>query len=150
MLIIVVIYLLRHVWLFVTPWTAVCQASLSSTISPSLLKLMSIESVMTSSYLILCCHFLVLPSIFPSIKVFSNESALCIRWPNYWTFSIIPSYEYPELISFQIVWLDLLIVQGTLKSLLQNHNSNALILWWSAYFMAQLPHTYMTIGKTIA
>ena len=146
----VAVCLLRHVWLFVTPWTAARQASLSSTTTPSSLKLVSIESVTTSSYLVLCCHFLVLSSIFPSIRVISSESALCIRWPSYWTFSIIPSYAYPEWISFQIDWLDLLVVQGTLKSLLQNHNSNALILWWSAYFMAQLPHTYMTIGKTIA
>ena len=149
MLIVVVINLLRHVWLFVIPWTAACQASLSCTISLSLLKLMLIESVTTSNYLILCCHFLVLPWIFPSIKVVSNESALCIRWPNYWRFSIISSYKYP-LISFWIDWLDLLVVQGTVKSLLQNHSSNAPILWWPAFLTVQLPHTCMTVGKTIA
>ena len=148
-MLIVVIHLLIHVWLFVIPWTTACQAFLSFTISPTLLKLMSIESVMASNYLILCCHFL-LPWIFPSIKVFSNESALCIRWPKYWSFSIIPSYKYPELISFRIDLLDLLVVQGTLKSLLQNHSSNAPTLRWSAFFTVQLTHTYMTIGKTIA
>ena len=115
---------LSHVWLFVTPWTATCQSSLSFTISWSLLKLMSIESVMLSNYLILCCSLLLLPSIFPSISLFSNESALRIRWPKYWnfSFSICPSNEYSGLTSFRIDWFDLLAVQGTLKSLLQQHN----------------------------
>ena len=125
---------LRHVWLFATPWTAAHQASLSITNSWSLLKLMSIESVMPSNYLILCRPLLLLPSIFPSIRVFSNESALCIRWPKYWSFSfnISPSNEYSGLISFRMDWLDLLAVQGTRKSLLQHHSSNASILWRSA------------------
>ena len=142
---------LSHVRLFVTPWTAACQASLSITNSWSLLKLMSIESVMTSNHLILCRRLLP-PSIFPSIKVFSNESLLHIRWPKYWSFSfsISPSYENSELISFRIDWLDLLAVQGTLKSLLQHHSSKASILWGSAFFMVQLSHPYMTAGKTIA
>ena len=115
---------LSHVQLFVTPWTAACQASLSITNSWNLLKLMSIESVMPSNHLILCHPLLLLPSIFPNIRVFSNESALHIRWPKYWTFSfsIIPSNEYSVLISFRMDWLDLLAVQGTLKSLLQHHN----------------------------
>ena len=142
---------LSHVWLFVTPWTAACQASLSITSSWSLLKLMSIESVMPSNCLILC-HPLLLPSIFPSIRVFSNESALCIRWPKYrsFSFSISPSNEYSGLISFRIDWLDLLAVQGTLKSLLQHHSSKASILQCSAFFIVQLSHPYMTTGKTIA
>ena len=114
------IQLLSHIWLIATPWTPACQASLSFTISQSLLKLMSIESVMPSSHLILCCPLLLLPSIFPSIRVFSNESALCIRWPKYWSFSfsISPSKEYSGFISFRIDWFDLLAVQGTFKSLL--------------------------------
>ena len=122
---------LSHVQLFVTPWTAACQASLSITKSQSLPRLMSIESVMTSNHLILCCHLLLLLSIFPSIRVFSNESALCIRLPKYWSFSfsISPSNEYSGLISFRIDWLDLLAVQGTVKSLLQHHSSKASILW---------------------
>ena len=111
-----VVHTLSHVWLFVTPWTAVCQPSLSFTISQGLLKLMSIESVMLSDHRILCHPFLLLPSIFPSIRVFSNESAFHIRWPKYWNFSISPSSEYSGLISFRIHWLDLLGVQGTLKS----------------------------------
>ena len=113
---------------------------------------MSIESVIPSSHLILCCTLLLLPSIFPSIRVFSNESALCIRWPKYWRFSfnISPSNEYPGLISFRMDWLDLLSVQGTLKSLLQHHSSKASILWHSAFFIVQLSHPYMTTGKTIA
>ena len=121
---------LSRVWLFVTPWTAACQASLSITNSWSLLKLMSIESVMPSNHLILCHPLLLLPSIFPSIRVFSNESALHMRWPKYWSFSfnISPSYEYPGLIPFRMDWLDLLAVQGTLKSLLQHHSSKASIL----------------------
>ena len=125
---------LTHVWLFATPWTATYQASPSFTFSRSLLKLMSIESVMPSNHLILC-HPLLLPSIFPSIRVFSNESALCIKWPKYWSFSISPSNEYSGLISFKIDWFDLLAVQGTLKSLLQHHSSERSILWCSAFFM---------------
>ena len=134
-----------------TPWTAACQASLSITNSQSLPKLMSIESVMPSSHLILC-HPLLLPLIFPSIKVFSNESVLCIRWPQYWSFSfnISPSNEHSGLISFSMDWLDLLAVQGTLKSLSQHRSSKASILWCSAFFIVQLSHPYMTTGKTIA
>ena len=132
--------------------TAVLQASLSITNSRSLLKLMSIESVMASNYLILCCPLLLLPSIFPSIRVFSNESILHIRWPKYWSFSfsISPSNVYSGLISFRMDWLDLLAVQGTLKSLLQHHSSKASILWRSTFFIVQLSHPYMTAGKTIA
>ena len=128
-----------RVQLFATPWTAARQASLSITNSRGLLKLMSIESVMPSNYLILCWP-LLLPSIFPSIMVFSNESALCIRWPKYWSFSfnISPSDEHSGLISFRMDWLDLLAVQGTLKSLLQHHNSKASVLQCSAFFTAQL------------
>ena len=128
------------------------QASLSFTISWSWLKLMSIELVVPSNHLILCRPFLLLPSIFPSIRVFSNESVLCIRWPKYWSFSlrISPSNEYSGLISFRIDLLDLLAVQGTLKSLLQHHNSKASILLHSAFFIVQLSHPYMTTGKTIA
>ena len=137
---------LSHVWLFVTPRTAACQASLSITNSQSLLKLMSIKSVMPSSHLILCCPLLLLPPIPPSIRVFSNESTLHMRWPKYWSFSfnISPSNEYPGLISFRMDWLDLLAVQGTLKSLLQHHGSKASILQCSAFFTAQLSHPYMT------
>ena len=133
-------------------WTAARQASLSITNSRSLLKLMSIESVMPSSHLIFCHPLLLLPSIFPSIRVFSNESALRIRWPKYWSFSfsISPSNEYSGLISFRIDWLDLLPVQGTLKSLLQHHSSKASILQCSAFFMVQLSDPYMTTRKTIA
>ena len=136
---------------FVTPWTAARQASLSFTISWRLLKLMSIESVMPSNHLLLC-HPLLLPSIFPSIRVFSNESALHIRWPKYWSFSfsISPSNEYSRLISFWMDLFDLLAVQGTLKSLLQHHRLKAWILWCSAFFMVQLSYPYMTTGKTIA
>ena len=143
---------LSRVWLFVTPWTATCQASVSITNSWSLLKLMSIESVIPSNHLILYCPLLLLPSIFPSIRVFSNESALCIRWPKYWSFSfhISPSNEPPGLISFRMDWLDLLAVRGTLKNLLQHHSSKASILWRSAFFTVQLSHPYMTTGKTIA
>ena len=111
---------------------------------------MSIESVMPSNYLILCCPFLLLPSIFPSIRAFSNEPVLCIRWPKYWNFSISPSNEQPGLISFRMDWLDLLAGQGTLQSLLQHHSSKALILRHSAFFIVQLSHPYMTTGKTIA
>ena len=134
---------------FATPWTASRQASLSITNSQSLLKLMSIESVMPSNHLILCRPLLSLSSIFPSIRVFSNESALHIRWPKYWSFSfnISPSKEYSELISFKMDWLDLLAVQGTLKSLLQHHNSKASILRHSAFIIAQLSYPYMTTGK---
>ena len=133
---------LSHVWLFATPWTAAFQASLSITNSQSLLKLMSIESVMPSNHLILYHPLLLLPSIFPSIRVFSNESVLRIRWPKYWSFSfsISPSNEYSGLISFRMDWLDLLAAQGTLKSLLQHHNSKAFILWHLAFFMVQLSH----------
>ena len=125
---------------------------MSITNSQSLLRLMSIESVMPSNYLILCCPLLLLPPIFPSIRVFSNESGLPIRWPQYWSFSfnIIPSNEHPGLISFRIDWLDRLAVQETLKSLLQHHSSKASILRCSAFFMVQLSHPYMTTGKTIA
>ena len=132
-----------------TPWTAARQASLSITNSRILLKLMSTESVMPSNHLILCHPLLLLPSIFPSIRVFSNESALRIRWPKYWSFnfSISHSSEYLGLISFRMDWLDLLAVQGTLKSLLQHHSSKASILQCSAFFMVQLSHPYMTTGK---
>ena len=115
-----------------------CQASLTFTISWSLLKLVSIESVMLSNYLILCCPLLLLPSIFPSIRIFSNESVVCIRWPKYWSFSISPSSEYSRLISFRIDWFDFLAVQGTLKNFLQHHSSKVLILWHSSFFMVQL------------
>ena len=143
---------LSHVRLFVTPWTAACQASLSIINSQSPPKLMSIESVMPSNHLILYHPLLLLPSIPPSIRVFSNESALHIRWPQYWSFSISisPSNEHPGLISFRMDWLDLLSVQGTLRSLLQHHSSKASILWCSAFFTVQLSHPYMTTGKTIA
>ena len=129
---------LSRVRLFVTPWTAASQASLSTTNSWRLPKIMSIESVIPSNHFILCCPLLLLPSIFPSIRVFSNESALCIRWPKYWSFSISPSNEYSGLISFRIEWFDLLVVQGTLKSLLQHHSSKASIVWHSAFFIVQL------------
>ena len=134
------------------PWIAACQASLSITNSRSSLKLTSIESVMPSSHLILCHPLLLLPPIPPSIRVFSNESALHMRWPKYWSFSfsISPSKEYPGMISFRMDWLDLLAVQGTLKSLLQHHNSEASILRCSTFFTIQLLHPYMTTGKTIA
>ena len=135
-----------------TPWTTTCQASLSITNSRSLPKLMSIESVMPSSHLILCHPLLLWPSIFPNIRVFSNESALCIRWPKYWSFSIniSTSNEHTELTSFRMDWLDLLAVQGTLKSLLEHHSSKASILLRSAFFIVQLSHPYMTTRKTIA
>ena len=146
------VQLLSHVWLFVTPWSTAHQASLSITSSRSLLKLMPIESVMPSSRLILCCLLLLLPPIPPSIRVFSNESTLHMRWTKYWSFSfsISPSNEHPGLISFRMDWLDLLAVQGTLKSLLQHHTSKASIFWRSAFFTVQLSHPYMTTGKTIA
>ena len=134
MVLFAVVHLLRHVRLFATPWTAACQASLSITNSRSLLKLMFIEWVTPSNRLVLCHSLLLLPSIFPRTKVFSNESTLVMRWPKYWSFSFsnIPSKEIPGLISFRMDWLDLLAVQGTLKSLLQHHSSKASILWRSA------------------
>ena len=134
-----------------TPWTAARQASLSITNSWSLLKLMSIELVMPSNHLIHCHLLLLLPSIFPSIRVFSSDSILCIRWPNYWSFSfsISPSNEHPALISFRMDWLDLLAVQGTLKSLLQHCTSKASIFQCSAFFIVQVSHPHMTTGKTI-
>ena len=145
------VQLLSHVWLFATLWTAARQASLSITNSRGLPKLMSIELVIPSNHLILCHPLLLLPSIFPSIRVFSNESVLRIRWPKYWSFSfsISPSNEHPGLISFRIDWSDLLAVQGTLKSLLQHHSSKASILWCSAFFIIQVSHPYMTTGKII-
>ena len=146
------VQLLSRFWLFATPWTAALQASLSITNSQSLPKFMSIESVIPSNHVILCCPLLLLPSIFPNIRVFLNESVLHIRWPKYWSFSfsISPSNEDSGLISFKMDWLDLLAVQGTLKSLLQHHSSKASILWHSAFFIAQLSYLYITTGKTIA
>ena len=143
---------LSHVQLFATPWTSAHQASLSTTNSQSSHKPMPIESVMPSNHLIFHHPLFLLPSIFPSVRVFSNESALHMRWPKYWnfSFSISPSNEYSGLISFRMDWLDLLPVQGTLKSLLQHHSSKASILWHSAFFIVQLSHPYMTAGKTIA
>ena len=136
----------------VTPWTAARQASLSITNSQSSLKLMSIESGMSSNRLILCCPLLLLPPIPPNIRVFSNESTLCMRWPKYWSFSFSfsPSNEHPGLISLRIDWLDLLAVQGTLKSLLQHHSSKASILCRPAFFTVQRSHPYMTTGKTMS
>ena len=135
-----------RVRLFVTPWTVAGKASLSITNSRSLLKLMSIQSMMPSNHLIFCCPLLLPPSVFPSIRVFSNESALHIRWPKYWSFSfsISPSNEYSGLVSFRMDLLDLLAVQGTLKSLLQHHSSKASIIWHSAFFIVQLAYPYMT------
>ena len=143
---------LSRVQLFVTPWTATRQASLSITNSQSLLKLMSIMSVMPFNHLILCHPFILLPSIFPSIRVFSNESVLHIRWPKYWSFSfsISPSNEYSGLISFRMDWLYLLDVQGTIKNLLQHYSSKASVLRCSALFIVQLSHPYMPTGKIIA
>ena len=143
---------LSHVLLFVTPWTVACQASLSITNSWSSSKLMSTESVMPSNNLSLCHPLLLLHSILPSIRVFSNESVLHIRWPKHWSFnfSISPFNEYSGLIFFRIDWFDLLIVYRTLKSLLQHHSSKASILWCSAFFTVQLSHPYMTTGKSIA
>ena len=139
---------LSSTWLFVTPLTAASQDSLSITNSWSLLKLMSTESVMPSNHLILCCSLLLPPSIFPSIRVFSKESVLHIRWPKYWSFSynISPSNEYSGLIAFRMHWLDLLAVQGTLKTLLQYHSSKPSILEWSAFFIVQFSYPYMTTG----
>ena len=147
----VVVQSLSCVRLLATPWTAACQATPCVTISQSLLKLTSIESVMPSNHLIFCRPLFLLPSIFPSIRIFSNELALRIRCPKYWSFSfsISPSSEYSELISFRMDWLDLLAVQGTLKSLLQHHSSKASILHHSVFFLVQLSHPYMTTGKTI-
>ena len=147
----IVVQSLSFVPLFVTPWTTTHQASLSFTSSWSLLQLMSLESVMPSNHLILCHPLLLLHTIFPSIRVFSSESGLCIRWPKYWSFSfsLSPSNEYSGLISFNTDWLYLLAVQGILKSLLQHHSSKASILGCSGFFMVQLSHPYMTIGKTI-
>ena len=143
---------LSRLRLFATPWIAAHQASLSITNARSPSKPMSIELVMPSNHVILCRPLLLLPSIFPSIRVFSNESALHMRWPKYWSFSfnISPSNEHPGLISFRMDWLDLLAVQGTLKSLLQHHSSKASILLHSAFFIVQLSHPYMTTGKSIA
>ena len=145
------VQLLSRVQLVATPWAAACQASLSITKAPRLLKLMSIESVKPSNHLILCRPLLLLPSIFPSIRVFSNESVLPIRWPKHWSFnfSFSPSNEYSKLISFRIDWVDLLAARGTLKSLLQHHSSKASILQCSAFLMVQLFHPYTTTGKTI-
>ena len=146
------IHLLSRVRHFATPWTVARQASLSITNSQCLLKLLFIESVLSSKHLILCHPFLLSPSIFPSIRIFSNESVLRIRWPKYWSFSftISPSSEHSRLISFRMDWLDLLAVQGTLKSLLQHHSSKASIFQHSAFFTVHLSHPYMTTGKTIA
>ena len=146
------VQLLSCFWLFASPWTAACQASLSITNSQSLLKLMSIESVMPSNHLILCHPLLLLPSIFGSIRVFSNQSVLRIKWPKDWSFSfsISPSKEYSGLFSFSIDWFDLLAVQETLKSLFQHHSSKASIVRHSAFFTVQISHPYMTTGKTIA
>ena len=143
---------ISHVWLFATPWITACQASLSITNTWSSPKLISIESVMPSSHIIFCRPLLLLSLIPPSIRVFSNESTFRMRWPKYWSFSfsISPSNEHSRLISFRMDWLDLLAVQGTLKSLLQHHSSRASILWCSAFFTVQLSYPYMTTGKTIA
>ena len=147
----VIVQSLSHVQPFVTPWTAAHQFSLFFTLSGSWLKLMPINSVTPSNYLIFYC-LLLLPSIFPSIRIFSNESFLPIRWPKYssFSFSLSPSNEYSGLVSFRVAWLDLLAVQGTLKSLLQHHSSKASILQHSAFFIVQLSHPYMTTGRTIA
>ena len=146
------VQLVSHVQFFATPWTAAHLASLSFAISQSLLKLISIELVMPSNHLILCCPLLLLPSVFPNIRVFSKESAFRIKWPKYWSFSfsVRLSNDYSGLISFRTYWLDLLAVQGTLKSLLQYHTLKASILWCSAFFMVQLSHLYVITGKTIA
>ena len=146
------VQLLSPVRLFAIPWMAAHQASLSITISKSSLRLTSIESMMPSSHLILCRPLLLLPPISPSIRVFSNESTLHMRWPKYWSFSLSigPSNEHPGLVSFRMDWLDLLAVQGTPNSLLQHHSSKASILWCSAFFAVQLSHPYMTTGKNIA
>ena len=142
--------MLSHVQFFATPWTTACQSSLSTTNSRSLLKITSIKSVTLSNHLILCHPLILLPSIFPSIRVFSNESILCIRWPKYWSFSISPSNEYSGLISFKRDWLDLLAVQGTLKSLFQHCRSKASILRCSAFFIVQFSQPYLTTRNTRA
>ena len=144
------VLLLSRVWLFAIPWTAASQASLSITNSQSLLKLMSIQSAIPSNHFVLCRPLLLLPPISPSIRVFSNESTLRMRWPKYWSFSfcIGPSNEYSGLISFRMNWLYLLAVQGSRKSCLQHHSSKASILWHSGFFIVQLSHPYMTTGKT--
>ena len=146
------VQLLSRVQLFATPWTAAHQASLSIANSQTLLKLMFIQSIISSNNFILCHFLFLLPSNYPSIRVFLNESILCIRWPKYWSFNfnISPSDEYSGLISFRIDWFDLLAVQGTLKSLLQHHSSKALILWQAAFFIVQLSQPYITTGKTVA
>ena len=151
-LLLFVLQSLSCVWLFATPWIAAHQASLSFTVSWSLLKIMSIESVMPSNHFILSCPLLLLPLIFSTVKVFSNELALCIRWPKYWSlsFSISPFNEYSGLIFFRIDWFDLLAVPGNLRSLLQPHSLKASVLQCSADFMVQLSYPYMTTGKTIA
>ena len=151
-LLVVVVQSLSCVWLFANPWTAACQASLSTTNSQSLLKLVSIESVMSSNLLILCHPLLLWLSIFPSISIFPSESVFCIRWPKYWnfSFSISPSNEYSGLISFRMDWLGLLAIQGILKSLFQHHSSKTSILQCSPLFMVQFSHPYMTTGNTIA
>ena len=146
----VIVQSLSCVRFFATPWTSAHQGFLSFTNSQSLLKLMSIESVLPSNHLILCHPHLLLPSVFPNIRVISNKLALRIRWPKYWNFSISPSNEHSGLISFRVDWLDLLAVQGTLKSLLQHHGSKASIPQYSAFFMVQVSHPYMITGKTIA
>ena len=148
----VVVQSLSCARLFATPWTVAHQASLSFTLSWILLQLLSVESVVPSNHLILCHPLLLLPSVFPSIRVFSNQSVLHIRWPNYWSFSfsVSPSNEYSGLISFRVDWFDLFAVQGTLRSLLHHHSSKASILWHSAFFKVQLSHPYMTTGKTVA
>ena len=152
-LFVAIIQLISRIWLFVTPWTVAHQAPLSSTISQSLLKLMSIESVMPSNHLILCSPLYLLSLIFSSIRVFSNELALLIRWPKYWsfTFNINPSSEYSVLVSFRIDWFDLFAVQGTLKSLLQHHNSKTSILWCSAFFIviAVVLNYFLEIIRTV-
>ena len=152
LIVIVIFQALSHVQFSANSWTAARQASLPFTITGDMLKFMFIESVMPSNHFFLCCSLLLLPSIFPSIRVFSNDSALCIRWPKYqsFTFSVSPSSEYSGLIFFRIDWFDLLAVQGNLKNLLQHHSSKALILWPSAFFILQFSHPYMTTGKTIA
>jgi len=152
MVTVVVVQSLSHVWFLWPSWTVACQAPLSCTISQNLLKFMPIESMMISNYLVLCCPLHFLPSVFASIRVFSSESSLQIRWPKYWSFSfsISPSNEYSGWISFRIDWFDLLAVQGTLKSRLQHHNLKASILWNSVLFMDQHSHLCMTTGKNIA
>ena len=149
MSLLVVVQLLSHVWLFETLWTAAHQAPLSFTISWSLLRFVSIELMILSNHPILCCPLLLLPSVFLSIRVFSNESTLCIRWPKHWSFSISSSNEYSGLLSFRMDWFDLLTIHRTLKSLLQHHSLKASILWHSVFFMFQLSHLYMITREPI-